>query len=454
MPTRKAIENRLRGEMLPFSGDFGSSASQRVLVVGSINVDLYQKMTPSSIKLGGRPIDVTPIKGMTLPAKSFVENQGIAKQLAASTITCVSGQEEDLLMKMDGPFDQKTGGKGANAAAAAGQTVGCELICNFGRASADANKMLLADLKNFGNVDTSRSGFIDGPTGTAYILLFGDNDNCICLLGGANQSWAASSTAEGSPLHTAIHESAAVMLQREVPDRVNVEVARMARALGRPVIMDVGGTDAPLDEQLIPFLSVVAPNESELTFISGVETQVGGEVKKSLVREAVTALKKKFAAAGNASVEVLVTLGSHGSMHFGRNWVMGREDVEYHVGRFPLSTPNRKPKDTTGAGDCYRGSYVAARYGEGRSVAEAMRWAAAAGSLAVEVEGAMPSMPTRKAIEDRAKQTMLPPTEEFAGAAVEKVKGAQPDWSGMRVCVLIGALTVVIAVVASHRRHR
>lgn len=425
-------------------------STPRVLVVGSINVDLYQKMTPSTIKLGGTPIDVSPIKGMTLPAKSFAENQGVAQQLKAASLQCVAGQEEALLMKMDGPFEQKTGGKGANAAAAAGQTFGCELICNFGRASDDANKMLLNDLKRIGNVDTARSGLIDGPTGTAYILLFGDNDNAICLLGGANQSWSASSTAEGSPLHEAIKESVAVMLQREVPDIVNVEVARMARALGKPVFMDVGGTDAPLDERLIPFLSVVAPNESELTFISGVETQAnGGEVKKSLVREAVAALKTKFAAAGNGGVEVLVTLGAHGSMHFGADWVKAREDNECHMGRYALTTSNRKPKDTTGAGDCYRGSYVAARYGEGKSVAEAMQWAAAAGSLSVEVEGAMPSMPTREAIESRVKQAMLPPTEEFAG----KVSGAQ-DRCPPAVLALIAAVTMALAVAAMQQRRR
>merc|ERR1712070_103287 len=387
--------------------------------------------------------------GMTLPAKRFVENEGVAQQLKAAKLQCAAGQEEDLLMKMDGPFDQKTGGKGANAAAAAGQTFGCELICNFGKASADANKMGLAELKNFGNVDTSRCGLIDGPTGTAYILLFGDNDNAICLLGGANMSWSASCAAEGSPLQQAIKDSVVVMLQREVPDFVNVEVARIARSLGKPVFMDVGGTDAPLDERLIPFLSVVCPNESELTFISGVETQANGEVKRSLVRDAVAALKARFAAAGNGGVEVLVTLGAHGSMHFGADWAKGREDQECHVGRYPLSTSNGKPKDTTGAGDCYRGSYVAARYGEGKSVAEAMQWAAAAGSLSVEVEGAMPSMPTRKAIEARAKQTMLPPTAEFAG--VTQAKETQ-DWRFLPTVLAIAAVSVIAMVVLQQRR--
>merc|ERR1711920_145973 len=110
-------------------------------------------------------------------------------------------------------------------------------------------------------------------------------------------------------------------------------------------------------------------------------------------------------------------------MHFTKTWAnAGAEDdagllpEETFGGCFVLQTDDGKPKDTTGAGDCFRGSFVAAHYGEGRTVAESMRWAAAAGSLAVEWEGAMPSMPTRSAIENRANNK-IKTTEEFAPQA-------------------------------------
>jgi len=379
-----------------------------------VNIDLYQKMEGFSIKLGGKPVDLTPVKGMTLPAKSLVDNVAIASQLTGAGIEWVPGQEEALLLTMDGPFEQKTGGKGANAAAAAGQTCECEFVGNFGKVTDAANKMILADLKQYGNVNTSRSDLIEGPTGTAYILLFGDNDNAIVLIGGANQSWPSTSVAEDSSrIFSAIEQSVAVMLQREIPDHINVQVARTAKSLRRPVFMDVGGTDASLDEALMPYISVIAPNESELTFISGVETTVKGEIKKSLVRAAVQALRAKFAAVGNANVEVLVTLGGKGSMHFGSDWVNeGAEDDtgllphECHMGAYVLATDDGRPRDTTGAGDCFRGSYVAARYAEDRSIADSMRWAAAAGSLSVEILGAMPSMPPHHAIQARQAAKM------------------------------------------------
>lgn len=383
-----------------------------VLVIGSINVDLYQRMSPSSIKLAGSDIDVAPIRGMTLPAKSFVANHGISEQLSG-VVNFVCGEEETLLLQIDGPFEQKTGGKGANAAAAAGQSFRCELICNMGKKSAEQNKELLADLKTYGNVDTRRSEFIDGPTGTAYILLFADGDNAILLLGGANQSWPSCPVAEsGSRIYTAIEQCVALMLQREIPDRINVEVARIAKLLGKPVFMDVGGTDAPLDENLMPYISVIAPNESELAFISGVE--LGGGSIKDRVRKGVAALKAKFELVGNSDIEVLVTLGSQGSMHFAAAWThSGVEDAagmlphEFYMGTFRPSTENGKPADTTGAGDCYRGSFVAVRYGEGKSLAEAMKWASAAGSLSVGIVGAMPSMPLRCDIEERVKQELV-----------------------------------------------
>ena len=162
------------------------------------------------------------------------------------------------------------------------------------------------------------------------------------------------------------------------------------------------------------------PNESyagELVWISGVETsdqdgklnidRVSSStpawsslelVLRWQVRAAVTALRHRFAAVGNNKVEVLVTLGSDGSMYFDNS------GNEVSVGCYSLGTPNGKPRDTTGAGDCYRGSFVAARYGLNMDLTKAMTWASAAGSLAVEVPGAMPSMPSKVQIERRIEE--------------------------------------------------
>jgi sugar/nucleoside kinase (ribokinase family) len=143
---------------------------------------------------------------------------------------------------------------------------------------------------------------------------------------------------------------------------------------------------------------------TELAFISGVDVLNGSEVaSRERVRQAVAALRQKFTESGNKNVEVLVTLGAWGSIYFPADWACGDcgQQREVRVGRFALATDDGKPRDTTGAGDAYRGSFVSARYGEGKSIVDAMRWAAAAGSLSVEVEGAMPSMAPRDKIAQR-----------------------------------------------------
>ena len=95
-------------------------------------------------------------------------------------------------------------------------------------------------------------------------------------------------------------------------------------------------------------------------------------------------------------------------MHFGSEWSDGADaDHETRIGRFELATADGRPRDTTGAGDCYRGSFVAKRYGEGASVEEAMRWAAAAAACSVEDEGALASMPAREDIEARAATSLI-----------------------------------------------
>jgi ribokinase len=54
--------------------------------------------------------------------------------------------------------------------------------------------------------------------------------------------------------------------------------------------------------------------------------------------------------------------------------------------------------DTTGAGDAFNAA-LAVALSEGRSLAEAGRWAVAAGALSVSRAGAQPSMPARQEVE-------------------------------------------------------
>ena len=69
-------------------------ARRRVLVVGSINVDLYQHTKGAAVTFAGKSIDLSAIKGMTLPASSFVNYPKIAAQLRKHETGAAEGAEK------------------------------------------------------------------------------------------------------------------------------------------------------------------------------------------------------------------------------------------------------------------------------------------------------------------------------------------------------------------------
>ena len=60
-----------------------------------------------------------------------------------------------------------------------------------------------------------------------------------------------------------------MLLQREVPDHVNMWAASLAAAAGIPVMMDAGGDAGPLPKGMLQQLAVFSPNETELSRMTG-----------------------------------------------------------------------------------------------------------------------------------------------------------------------------------------
>jgi ribokinase len=84
----------------------------------------------------------------------------------------------------------------------------------------------------------------------------------------------------------------AVLLQREVPEAVNTQVAAAAAAAGVPVLLDAGGVDAALSDALLRHLTTISPNETELPRLTGQPTETEAQVLA-----AAAALQDKAAAA-------------------------------------------------------------------------------------------------------------------------------------------------------------
>jgi len=353
---------------------------RKILVLGSVNIDLFVDLEKDNVVEFGEDIsvNVNGIKGSTLRSEEFLAK--IKSQLKDAPKS-----SDRFLLSMKGKFVEATGGKGANTSAAAA-TSGrfCEFIGNFGKLS--DNTSIFKDLNTYGNVSVDRCQIIpDISTGTAFIMKFPDGDNTIALIGGANQAkWVI----DRPGVRSAIREASVIMLQREIPNEANVSFAKLAHSLNIPVLLDVGGSNEPVDRDLVPFVSVVMPNESELKWISGCDCVVKSRISMKRLRDAVSTLRSKW---NRKDLEILVTLGKHGAIYFTKH------GLEHRVGAYRDVVVN----DTTGAGDCFRGSFAAARYTLNFDVLSALRWASAAASLCVEVPGAMPSMPSRESIEHR-----------------------------------------------------
>ncbi|MER8006509.1 ribokinase [Streptomyces sp. NPDC094149] len=260
-------------------------------------------------------------------------------------------------------FRTVPGGKGANqaiAAAHAGATVSM-----IGAVGTDVyGPRLRATLEGSG-VDTDLLRTIEGPSGTAHIVVDDEGGNAIVVIPGANGT--VDHLAPGD--EALIASADTLLLQLEVPMPAVVAGARAARAHGVRTVLTPAPAQ-PLPAELLAATDLLVPNEYEAITLTGRTDAV----------EAAIALLDSVPA-------VVVTLGAAGSLYVAR-------------GAEPLAVPAPQVTavDSTGAGDTFVGA-LATALGEERPIREALRWAAAAAALSVQRPGASASMPYRSEIE-------------------------------------------------------
>ncbi|KAL6506883.1 hypothetical protein OROHE_022320 [Orobanche hederae] len=309
-----------------------------------------------------------------------------ATALSAPPLVVVGSANADIYVEIDRlPKEGETvsaktgqtlaGGKGANQAVCGGKL---QYPTYFvGQIGKDAHGKLIAEALEGGGVFLDYLSAVgDAPTGHAVVMLQADGQNSIIIVGGANMAcWPEVLDQE---CLEAVKNSGIVLLQREIPDSVNIQVAKAARSAHVPVILDAGGVDAPIPIELLKFIDILSPNETELARLTNMPTesfeQIGhavGECHKMGVGQ------------------VLVKLGAKGSVLF----TQGEEPIRQPI----ISAP--KVIDTTGAGDTFTAAFAVALV-EGKTKTECLKFAAAAASLCVQVKGAIPSMPDRKSVLD------------------------------------------------------
>ncbi|MBQ9121086.1 MAG: ribokinase [Clostridia bacterium] len=299
----------------------------KVLVVGSINVDYVIET------------DRLPILGETLVGKGFSMNFG---------------------------------GKGANQAVALARA-GCEVTMLGAVGEDHPGELALENLRACG-IDTAGVSRVSGPTGAAVITVCGGN-NHIILDEGANGKVTPAYIEERADLFA---RADVIVMQYEIPMESIVLAAKLAKSLGKRVILNPApAKKAP--RELYAYVDLVIPNEFETKGIVGIEPT--DRVKTAKAIAALRAL---------GCADALITLGSHGCAY------TDGDEVRF-AGIYPV-----KAVDSTAAGDSFIGG-LCAKLGEGHTVAQAVAYASAVSAVTVSRPGAGVSIPDAAETEEFLK---------------------------------------------------
>lgn len=258
-------------------------------------------------------------------------------------------------------FATAPGGKGANQALAA-RRAGAE-VAMVGAVGTDAFAGEALALLDEAGVNLSTVRRVEGPTGTALILVGADGENMIAVIPAAN-GMVAEADVSAAPIGEGDH----VLLQYEIPLETVAAALGVTRKAGAVSILNTAPFQAGA-APMLPRADYVVANETEFDLYADALGLAAGD-RKARMRAFVEK-------SGNC---LIVTLGGEGVL-------AATPDGDLHVPALKVT-----PIDTVGAGDTFCG-YLAAGLDEGMTLDDALRRAAAAGSLACLKPGAQPAIP-------------------------------------------------------------
>lgn len=256
-------------------------------------------------------------------------------------------------------FDRFLGGKGFNQALAAARSGAATTM--VGRLGADdfgiefQQRLAHDGIGGDGVVVDDRHG-----TGVGLPLVEESGENSIVVVPRANSAMRVDDVRASADL---IERADVVLLQLELPVEAVVAAARIARAAGTRVILNPAPASGT-HEELRGLADVLVPNEREACALLDTDhPDVAG-----------------LAASWNCDVVMTAAAAGCVVASGGKLWTFPSFEVDV--------------VDTVGAGDAFCGA-LAAWLAAGAPLDEAVRFATAAGALAVTTRGAEPSMPGR-----------------------------------------------------------
>jgi ribokinase len=315
--------------------------SGRVLIVGSVNVDLV-------------------VQGERLP-------------LPGETV-------------VGGTFTRFHGGKGGNQAVAAARLgVPVMLVAALGDDAfgSEARAALARE-----GVGTDVLVTLDETaTGVALILVDAKAENQIAVAPGANAGLTAAHVRDALR-RLAPHEGDVVIVTHEITTAAAREALRIGREGGAWTVFNPAPADG-LDRSVLSLADVLTPNRGELARLVADDARRSGRATSAPdepIRAARTLLEATAEGPG-AGEAILVSLGPRGA-------VLVRRDGP----PVDIKAPRVKAVDATGAGDALNGA-LAAALATGGGLEAAARRAVMAASISVTRAGAREGMPTLAELE-------------------------------------------------------
>lgn len=270
-------------------------------------------------------------------------------------------------------FRVALGGKGANQAVAAHRSgAPVELVARVG--DDPAAEVPLRAFAAFGLATDGVTAVSGEPTGIAQITVSGSGENTIVVTSGANASLGADVV---DLERDRLARAAVVLTQGELPVPTIEALASACDAAGVRFVLNLAPPVAIAPEALAVADPLVVNVHEGRTL--GVGAALPDDAPADAWRDAAASVT------GDLARSIVVTLGARGAV---------AADAS---GSWAVAAPSVDVVDTTGAGDAATGT-LAAMLAEGRPLADAVRVAVAAGTLAVQRRGTVDSYAGRDTV--------------------------------------------------------
>ena len=262
------------------------------------------------------------------------------------------------------------GGKGINQCVSVARLGGdVEMVGMLGK---DGNGDVFRKIMKEDGITAENVFSCDKPTAVAQVQINADGQNRICVIPSANFEFGFD---ELDKVDSVIKNTELVILQLELRLDVTKEIIRRAHGYGVKVLLNPAPA-VKLEKEILGMVDFITPNETELSILTGLPTETDEEV--------IVAAKELLS---YGTKTIIATLGSRGAL------IATNENIEI------VSGYKVKAVDTVAAGDSFNGAFAVALT-EGKTLQEAVKFANAMGALTVTEKGAIPSLHTRKQVEE------------------------------------------------------